>query len=137
MPLSELTPIKASDIVSIIEKYMKDKDDVYNSAALKAIPEIKEFIDKHCAEYRHYNTNVNYTDNIHISARQWECAQLAISKTIKGEYNYIMHEIIDIVNDFTRAEKCRRTGVSVYNRQLSIDEINLLYTTIVLIEQCI
>ena len=116
---------------------MRDKDDVYSSAALKAIPEIKEVINKHCAEYRDYNTNVNYTNNIHISSRQWECAQLAISKTIKGEYDYVMHEIIDIVNDFTRAEKCRRTGISVYNRQLSIDEINLLYMTVVLIEQCI
>ena len=137
MPLSELTQIKASDITSIIEKYMRDKDDVYNSDALKAVTEIKEFINKHCTEYRNYNTNVKYTDNIHISARQWDCAQLAISKTIKGEYDYVMHEIIDIVNDFTRAEKCRRTGISVYSRQLSIDEINLLYMTVVLIEQCI
>ncbi len=116
---------------------MGDKDDVYNSDALKAITEIKGFINKHCAEYRNYNTNVNYTNNTHISARQWECAQLAISKTIKGEYDYVMHEIIDIVNDFTRAEKCRRTGISVYNRQLSTDEINLLYMTVVIIEQCI
>ena len=140
MESTTIIPIKVGDITSIIEKYMQTPDDIYSNNLLKAIPELKQLItnDKELRNSCSITTEMpikltNYT----ISSRQWECAQLAISKTIKGEYDYVMHEIIDIVNDFTRAEKCRRTGISVYNRQLSIDEINLLYMTIVLIEQCI
>lgn len=140
MESTALVPIKAGDITSIIEKYMQTPDDIYSNNLLKAIPELKRLINNNkelrnsCSITTEMPIKLtNYT----ISSRQWECAQLALHKVINKNYEYVMHEIIDIVNDFTRLSSLRAHNIKQCDRQLSIDELNLIMLLINTIEQAV
>ena len=140
MESTALVPIKAGDITSIIEKYMQTPDDIYSNNLLKAIPELKRLINND-KELRHScsittEMSIKLT-NYTISSRQWECAQLALHKVINKNYEYVMHEIIDIVNDFTRLSSLRAHNIKQSDRQLSIDELNLIMLLINTIEQAV